>query len=112
MKMPRTESVILKLRGPQSRKKEAVKLLKELGFKEEESVPWREAFPEWSDEDLPGVALAGARQKEGLSQRHLSRLTNIPQRHISEMENGKRPIGKKAAKAFAQALAVSYKIFL
>jgi len=39
-------------------------------------------------------------------------LTGIPQSHISEMENGKRPIGKKRAKILAKALKVGYKVFL
>lgn len=52
-------------------------------------------FPELTPESEPGMSLAGARHKENLTQRQLSELTGIPQRHISEMENGKRPIGKR-----------------
>jgi hypothetical protein len=55
-------------------------------------IPWREAYPEYSDAQLIGKALAGARYKEGLTQVQLDKLTGIPQRHISEMENGKRTI--------------------
>ena len=77
-----------------------------------EAVPWREAFPELKDENLPGACLRGARVKEGLSQEKISDLTGIPQRHISEMENGKRPIGKKNAKIFAGVLNIDYRIFL
>jgi transcriptional regulator with XRE-family HTH domain len=77
-----------------------------------ETVPWRECFPAWSDAQLPGVALAGARTKEGLTQVQLARLTGIPQRHISEMEHGKRPIGKERAKKLAEVLKVDYHIFL
>jgi plasmid maintenance system antidote protein VapI len=32
--------------------------------------------------------------------------------HISEMEKGKRPIGKEMAKHLAKALNASYKVFL
>lgn len=40
-------------------------------------------------------------------------LTGIPQRHISEMENGKRGIGKERARKIAEALHVSdYRFFL
>ena len=67
--------------------------LKPLGFVDtSDSVPWREAFPEYKDEDLPGVCLRGSRHKEGITQKQLSELTGIPQRHISMMENGKHPI--------------------
>jgi len=56
--------------------------------------------------------LAGARYREGLTQIALSRLSGIPQRHISEMENGKRSIGKEMAKRLGKALNISYKVFL
>jgi plasmid maintenance system antidote protein VapI len=36
----------------------------------------------------------------------------IPQRHLSEMEKGKRPIGKEMAKRLANALKTHYKVFL
>jgi len=42
----------------------------------------------------------------------LSDNTGIPQRHISEMENNKRPIGKKNAMKFAKALNIDYRVFL
>lgn len=60
-----------------------------------------------------GVALRGARGKEGLTQKQLAFMVGIAQHHISEMENGKRPIGKETAKKLAEALNVSdYRIFL
>ena len=59
-----------------------------------------------------GQALAGARGKEGCSQRQLAALTGIPQRHISEMEHGKRPIGKANAKLLGKALKVDYRVLL
>ena len=77
----------------------------------EDAIPWRLAFPEFAGNEK-GVALAGARGKEGLTQKQLSEKTGIPQRHISEMENGKRAIGKKNAKLFAEALNIDYRIFL
>jgi plasmid maintenance system antidote protein VapI len=39
-------------------------------------------------------------------------MTGIRQHHISEMENHKRPIGKKNALKFAKALGTNYKVFL
>ncbi len=75
-------------------------------------MPWREAFPEITDENLPGACLRGARYQEGITQRRLSAMTGIPQRHISEMENAKRPIGRKNAKLFAEVLKMSYRVFL
>jgi transcriptional regulator with XRE-family HTH domain len=52
------------------------------------------------------VFLAGARLKEGLTLKQLAEKTDIPQRHISEMENHKRPIERKIAMILAKALNV------
>lgn len=76
-----------------------------------DSIPWREAFKEFEGNES-GTSLAGGRHKEGLTQIQLSELTGIPQRHISEMERGKRTIGKKNAKLFSKALNVDYRAFL
>jgi transcriptional regulator with XRE-family HTH domain len=56
--------------------------------------------------------LRAARTKEDLSQTQLGTLTGIPQRHISEMEHGKRAIGKERARKLAAALKVHYHVFL
>lgn len=58
------------------------------------------------------VYLRGLRAKENLSQARLSELTGIPQRHISEMEHGKRAIGKERAKLLAKVLHTDYRAFL
>jgi ribosome-binding protein aMBF1 (putative translation factor) len=60
----------------------------------------------------PGIILAGARGKEGLTRKQLAPKCSIPQSHISEMEQGKRPIGIKTAKILAAALNIGYKVFL
>ncbi|MCX5827596.1 MAG: helix-turn-helix transcriptional regulator [Deltaproteobacteria bacterium] len=108
-----TETIELRFIGPIVNMAKAVETLKPLGFVDaSDSVPWREAYPECSEEQLVGKALAGARYREGLTQIKLSELTDIPQRHISEMENGKRPIGKEMAKRLGKALNIGYKVFL
>ncbi len=110
---PTEEVCALRFVGPAARVNGARKAMEALGFQEiEEAVPWREAFPQWSDTQLPGVALAGARHKEGLTQVQLAQLAGLPQRHLSEMEHGKRSIGKVTAKKLAKALNVSYQILL
>jgi hypothetical protein len=75
-------------------------------------VPAIAAVPDLLGPHRAGQTLAGARGKEGLSQRQLAALTGIPQRHISEMENGKRPIGKATAKIWGKALKVDYRVLL
>lgn len=107
------ETIEIKFIGPIVNMAQAIKTLKPLGFVDTtDAVPWRDAYPESSEEQLTGKALAGARSREGLTQVQLSKLTGIPQRHISEMENGKRTIGKKNAKLFAEALNMDYRVFL
>jgi ribosome-binding protein aMBF1 (putative translation factor) len=99
--------------GPVGNRERAIDALKKLGFVEStDSVPWREAFPDLTDDQLPGNSLKGARVKEGIAQKQLAELTGIKQHHISEMENHKRSIGKKNAMEFAKALDISYKVFL
>jgi transcriptional regulator with XRE-family HTH domain len=77
-----------------------------------DSIPWREAFPEYRDEDLPGISLLGAMTKEGMTQTRLAELTGIPQRRLSMMEHGKRPIGEKDARLLGKVLKVDYRVFL
>jgi len=69
------------------------------------------AMPEMVD-NRSGVCLRGGRVKEDMTQIELSKLTGISQRHISEMENGKRPIGKETAKKFGEVLNIDYRVFL
>ena len=47
-----------------------------------------------------------------LSQKALAHLVGVSQAHISEMEHGKRPIGKDMARRLAKALKVNYRVFL
>jgi len=112
-KKPHTETIELRFIGPIVNMAQAIETLKPLGFVDtSDSVPWREAYPECSERQLIGKALAGSRHREGLTQIQLADMTGIPQRHISEMENGKRPIGKEMAKRLGKALNIGYKVFL
>lgn len=112
-KKPHTKNVELRFRGPAARKDEAARLLKELGFENAtDSIPWREAFPEYSTEDSPAICLRAIRRREGLIQKELAARSGIPQAHISLMERGKMTIGVRRAKRLGDALNTGYKIFL
>ena len=80
-------------------------------LEEKDSYAVEEVFPElaWNS---GGVSIRGGRGKEGLTQKQLAELTGISQHHLSEMENGKRPIGKETARKLAAALKVDYRVFL
>lgn len=99
--------------GPAEKIEKLDRSAKLLGLVEvTDTMPWRELFPEFSDHSSVSIALKGARKKEGLTQKELSRLSGIPQGHISEMENGKRAIGKEIAKKLGKTLKINYKVFL
>lgn len=71
-----------------------------------------EVFPEYLGKEKE-IALRAYRTRENLTQQQLADLSGIPQHHLSEMENGKRGIGKERARKLAQALHVSdYRVFL
>jgi DNA-binding XRE family transcriptional regulator len=113
MKTPLIDTVELRFIGPASRRQDAIKALKRMGFMDvPDSVPWQECFPDLLPKELPGRCLRGVRAKEDMTQRELAHLTGIPQRHISEMENGKRPIGKEMAKRLGQVLNIDHRVFL
>lgn len=88
-----------------------VKDVTEWDLEEKELYDPEEVSPElaWN---RGGISIRGGRGKEELTQKQLSELTGIAQHHISEMENGKRPIGKETARKLAKALNIDYRVFL
>jgi transcriptional regulator with XRE-family HTH domain len=58
------------------------------------------------------IVLRGFRNREGLSQRSLGELIGVSQTNISQMELGKRPIGKILAKRFTNFFKTDYRLFL
>ena len=114
------EFVEIQLRGVPSAKAELVKeaiekILDLAGIsfkireeKDDKLYSIEEVFP---DHHI-GLALRGLRLREGLTQKQVAEMVGAKASHISEMENGKRPIGKGMAKRLAKALRTDYKIFL
>ena len=111
MKKPTTGGYVeVRFRIPVTKVVEAKQALASYGAiaEEPESVPWEKVYPDFNG----SVALRGARKREALTQKELARLVGISQTHVSEMEHGKRPIGKEMAKRLAKALKVNYRVFL
>jgi len=114
------ESVEIQLRGVPSAKaelvKEAIEKILDLAgipFKSREENDDRlhsveDVFPDFHI----GHALRGLRLREELTQKKLADMVGAKPSHISEMENGKRTIGKEMAKRLAKALRTDYKVFL
>ena len=97
---------------PKKKAEEIKKVVACLGGVEEkeknELVPWQDAFPDFHN----GITLRGFRQRDGLSQGDLAEKIGAKQNHISEMESGKRAIGKSMAKKLSNVFNTSYKVFL
>jgi ribosome-binding protein aMBF1 (putative translation factor) len=104
-----TRSEVVKLRRMAQTLK--VQVVTAWDLEEKELYDPEEVSPElaWNS---GGVSIRGARGKEALTQKQLSELTGIAQHHISEMETGKRTIGKETAKKLAKALNIDYRVFL
>jgi DNA-binding XRE family transcriptional regulator len=119
-KKPHTEAVSMTFTGPIAMIQTAIEAMQQLGFQEEQrnrtqpangSIPWRESAY-FRDMPFPGSYLAGFRHREGMTQMELAERSGVPRRHISEMENGKRPIGKVNAKKLAEALNIDPRLLL
>ena len=120
MKKPLTEAVSMTFTGPIAMMQAAIAAMQKLGFQEkeliggqqhEDSIPWRESAY-FKDMPFPGTYLAGFRHREGITQMELAERSGIPRRHISEMENGRRPIGKINAKKLAETLNIDPRLLL
>lgn len=89
-----------------------LELLKSAGhdlyISERDLFPADEVFPD----SHPGKILKGLRAREDLTQAQLAEKIGLRPHHISEMEHGKRVIGKEMARRLAKALNTSYKMFL
>lgn len=79
----------------------------------DQSVPAEAVFPELADEATRAASmLRGSRHKAEMTQKELASALGVKQHHLSEMENGKRPIGKAMAKRLASVLDCDYRLFV
>jgi len=74
---------------------------------------WREAFKELIEKHTEqGLSLRSCRNAEGWTQTHLAELLGIDRANVSNMESGKRPIGKAMAKRLAKIFDTDYRLFI
>lgn len=79
----------------------------------ERNGSWRESFKQRIQEHSEaGLVLRGCRYRAEITQKELAKAIGISQHHISEMENGKRNIGKEMAKRLAEFFKTDYRVFL
>lgn len=60
----------------------------------------------------PGALLKGIRARENLTQIEMANKLGITQSDVSQMEHGKRAIGKAIAKRIEALFEVNYRLFL
>ncbi|MFI3272093.1 MAG: helix-turn-helix transcriptional regulator [Pseudomonadota bacterium] len=101
---PPTDTVELSYFIPHSKLEKVRTFMHQEGIEEEKEYYTIEEVLPYTDEEMPSVYLRGLRYREDLTQKQLSEKTGIAIRHISEMENNKRPIGKKNAVKLAEVL--------
>ena len=79
-----------------------------------ESIPWQEAMATVLEEGggKTAVAVRAARLKAGMSQQRLADAIGAHKSHISEIERGKRPVGKVLARKLGEVLSINYRVFL
>lgn len=82
-------------------------------YEVQDSIDWRLSLNDILDKySEGGGALKGERLLLEMTQVELAKKLHVPQHVVSEMENGKRPIGKKMAMRLAKILKTDYRIFL
>lgn len=86
----------------------AVREVAPAGIEDEALHPAAEVFPD----SHPGRILRGLRVREDLTQAALAAKAGLKPHHISEMENGKRPMGKDVARRLAAALNADFRTLL
>jgi DNA-binding XRE family transcriptional regulator len=106
-----TDMVTVRLRVHRKNAPKIEEYARIIESEEERNYSVAEVFPEFIGKEQQ-VALRAYRHRENLTQRQLAELVGIPQRHLSEMENGKRTIGKEMAKRLCKVLQTDYKALL
>ena|ERR1700733_12242443 len=80
---------------------------------DEELIDSDEVFSELNAKyTKSGALLKGIRARENVTQVEMARRLGVTQSDISQMENGRRVIGKIIAKRIEALFGVSYRIFL
>jgi ribosome-binding protein aMBF1 (putative translation factor) len=81
--------------------------------KEKKLIPWRKvAKKEIEKYSEVGVVIRGSRFKEGFTQKQLAESLGVKPHHVSEMEHGKRSVGKEMARRLGKVFKVDYRVFL
>ena len=78
-----------------------------------DSVPPEEVFPSLKNrEEYPRITFRGIRSKTGLTQKEVAERLEIAQADVSNIERGKRGIGKVLARRIEKEFGIDYRRFL
>lgn len=124
MKKPHTNSLIeITVHGnpntkfviPRSASPKLLDFLRALQSHDEnaELVPADEVFKDLDEKyGKTGTTIRGLRVRDGITQKNLAQKLAIHQTHISQIENGKRVVGKNLARKLAKVFRTDYRLFL
>jgi DNA-binding XRE family transcriptional regulator/predicted DNA-binding antitoxin AbrB/MazE fold protein len=88
-------------------------LLEKIAEAKEDSILAEEVFPNLKDPSkYPMITFRGIRSKMGLTQNELAEKLKLAQADVSNIENGKRSIGKALAKRIEKEFKIDYRRFL
>ena len=100
---------------PRSSAREILALLKpfQVSKNKKDLVHARQVFSDlYEQHGKIGATIRGCRVRDGMTQVELAKKLNIHQAHISQMEHGKRIVGKKMAQKLAVIFKTDYRLFL
>jgi DNA-binding XRE family transcriptional regulator len=80
----------------------------------DETLPWREVAKSRIKADGGESAhmVRVSREMAGMTQTELAKVLKMPQANLSQIETGKRSVGKALAKKLAKVFRVDYRVFL
>lgn len=107
-KTPPDAPCVLTVACPRHAYEKVLHFLAQAGCLVDEGISPAVVFPDRT----PGTVLRGLRHRDNLTQAALAARAGVPRNHISEMETGKRRIGRRAARRLAQALNTDPRMFL
>lgn len=90
-----------------------IAFLKTLSVDDNDLIPADVVFKELDRKyGKVGVNIRGLRARDGMTQKELAKKLNIHQVHVSQIENGKRVVGKNLAYKLAKVFNTDYRLFL
>jgi len=75
-------------------------------------IPWREVAKKELIHGEAAVVVRASRERAEMTQAGLAKQLGVSQGYVSDIEHGKRPIGKDMAKRLGKLFSINYRMFL